>query len=64
MVVKQADFTPERVAREIAALAADPARLSTMAAAAHVIGIRDAAERLADLVLRVAGVADARKENP
>ncbi len=64
MVVKQADFTPERIAREIAALAADAARLSTMAAAASGIGIRDAAERLADLVLRVAGVADARKENP
>jgi UDP-N-acetylglucosamine--N-acetylmuramyl-(pentapeptide) pyrophosphoryl-undecaprenol N-acetylglucosamine transferase len=64
MVVKQAEFTPERVAREIAALVADPARLSTMAAAAHGIGIRDAAERLADLVLRVAGVADARKDNP
>jgi UDP-N-acetylglucosamine--N-acetylmuramyl-(pentapeptide) pyrophosphoryl-undecaprenol N-acetylglucosamine transferase len=64
MVVKQADFTPARLAQEIAALAADPSRLSAMAAAAHAIGIRDAADRLADLVLRVAGVADAREANP
>jgi UDP-N-acetylglucosamine--N-acetylmuramyl-(pentapeptide) pyrophosphoryl-undecaprenol N-acetylglucosamine transferase len=64
MVVKQADFTPTRLAQEIAALAADPSRLSTMAAAAYAIGIRDAADRLADLVLRVAGVANAREANP
>ena len=52
------------LAQEIAALAADPSRLCTMAAAAYAIGLRDAADRLADLVLRVAGVADAREANP
>ena len=52
----QAEFTPDRLAAEIGALAADPARLAAMAAAARSAGAIDAAERLADLVLRVAGV--------
>jgi UDP-N-acetylglucosamine--N-acetylmuramyl-(pentapeptide) pyrophosphoryl-undecaprenol N-acetylglucosamine transferase len=52
----QAEFMPERLAAEIAALADAPERLSAMAAAARGAGILDAAERLADLVLRVAGV--------
>ena len=56
MVLKQDDFTPARLAGEIAALAADPARLSTMAASAKSAGVLDAADRLADLVLRVANV--------
>ena len=56
IVLDQADFTPERLAAEIAALAAEPGRLAAMAAAAKAAGVLDAAERLADLVLRVAGV--------
>ena len=52
----QAEFTPDRLAAEIGALAADPARLLSMAAAARSAGVLDAAERLADLVLHVAGV--------
>jgi UDP-N-acetylglucosamine--N-acetylmuramyl-(pentapeptide) pyrophosphoryl-undecaprenol N-acetylglucosamine transferase len=56
IVLKQDDFTPDRLAREIAALAADPPRLSAMAGGAKSAGVLDAAERLADLVLRVAGV--------
>jgi len=52
----QSEFTPDRLAVEIAALAAEPARLSAMAAAAKSIGATDAADRLAELVLRVAGV--------
>ena len=52
----QADFTPERLAAEITALAAEPDRLARMAAAAKAAGSIDAADRLADLVLRVAGV--------
>jgi UDP-N-acetylglucosamine--N-acetylmuramyl-(pentapeptide) pyrophosphoryl-undecaprenol N-acetylglucosamine transferase len=43
------------LAAEIAALAADPARLSGMAQAAKSAGAIDAAKRLADLVLKVAG---------
>jgi len=50
----QRDFTPERLASEIAALAADPSRLTAMAQAAKSAGTLDAAERLADLVLKVA----------
>ena len=53
--IEQRDFTPERLASEIAVLAADPARLAGMAQAAKSAGSIDAAERLADLVLKVAG---------
>ena len=56
----QNDFTPQRLATEIAGLAAAPQRLAAMAAAAKSLGRLDAAERLADLVLRVAGL-DAKR---
>jgi UDP-N-acetylglucosamine--N-acetylmuramyl-(pentapeptide) pyrophosphoryl-undecaprenol N-acetylglucosamine transferase len=49
--LRQNDFTPARLAAEIAALAALPPRLAAMAAAAKSAGAIDAAERLADLVL-------------
>jgi len=55
VLLRQDAFTPERLAAEITALAADPARLATMAAGARSAGAPDAAERLADLVLKVAG---------
>jgi UDP-N-acetylglucosamine--N-acetylmuramyl-(pentapeptide) pyrophosphoryl-undecaprenol N-acetylglucosamine transferase len=47
-------FTPERLAAEIAAMAAAPQRLAAMAVAARSVGRLDAADRLADLVLKVA----------
>jgi UDP-N-acetylglucosamine--N-acetylmuramyl-(pentapeptide) pyrophosphoryl-undecaprenol N-acetylglucosamine transferase len=47
-------FTPRRTASEIAALAAAPSRLAAMATAAKSVGRLDAADRLADLVLKVA----------
>ena len=50
----QEEFTPRRLAAEIAALAAAPQRLAAMAAAAQSLGRLDAADRLADLVLEVA----------
>jgi UDP-N-acetylglucosamine--N-acetylmuramyl-(pentapeptide) pyrophosphoryl-undecaprenol N-acetylglucosamine transferase len=50
----QAEFTPTRLASEISALAAEPQRLAAMAAKAKKSGTLDAADRLADLVLRVA----------
>jgi UDP-N-acetylglucosamine--N-acetylmuramyl-(pentapeptide) pyrophosphoryl-undecaprenol N-acetylglucosamine transferase len=50
----QQEFTPRRLANELAALAAAPQRLTAMAAAAQSLGRLDAAERLADLVLKVA----------
>jgi len=49
--LRQDDFTPARLAAEITALAAEPQRLTAMAAAARSAGAIDAAERLADLVL-------------
>jgi UDP-N-acetylglucosamine--N-acetylmuramyl-(pentapeptide) pyrophosphoryl-undecaprenol N-acetylglucosamine transferase len=54
--IVQADFTPERLAAEISALAAEPARLAAMAAGARTVGRLDAAQRLADLVVKVAGI--------
>jgi UDP-N-acetylglucosamine--N-acetylmuramyl-(pentapeptide) pyrophosphoryl-undecaprenol N-acetylglucosamine transferase len=57
IMFEQARFTPDRVAAEIARLAADPAALAAMAAAARASGVLDAADRLADLVLRVAGIS-------
>jgi UDP-N-acetylglucosamine--N-acetylmuramyl-(pentapeptide) pyrophosphoryl-undecaprenol N-acetylglucosamine transferase len=57
--IPQTEFTPERLASEIVALAADPARLASMAAAARGVGRLDAAERLADLVMTVAGLSAA-----
>lgn len=52
----QEAFTPRRLAAEIAALATAPLRLAAMAAGARAIGRLDAADRLADLVLEVAGI--------
>ncbi|MFN3659288.1 MAG: undecaprenyldiphospho-muramoylpentapeptide beta-N-acetylglucosaminyltransferase [Pseudolabrys sp.] len=51
----QKDFTPERLCSEIVALAGDPEQLSRMAAAAKSVGTLDAGQRLAELVLKVAG---------
>src|SRR3954470_12011383 len=52
--IAQSDFTPERLAVEVSQPAAEPARLAAMAAGARTVGKLDAAERLADLVVRVA----------
>jgi UDP-N-acetylglucosamine--N-acetylmuramyl-(pentapeptide) pyrophosphoryl-undecaprenol N-acetylglucosamine transferase len=54
--IAQAEFSSDRLASEISALAAEPARLAAMAAAARTVGRLDAAERLADLVMKVAGI--------
>jgi UDP-N-acetylglucosamine--N-acetylmuramyl-(pentapeptide) pyrophosphoryl-undecaprenol N-acetylglucosamine transferase len=51
--LRQDDFSPGRLAAEIARLAAAPSRLSAMATAAKSVGAIDAAERLADLVLDI-----------
>lgn len=53
--IEQRDFTPDRLATEIARLAADPETLAAMAQSAKSAGAPDAAERLADLVMKVAG---------
>jgi UDP-N-acetylglucosamine--N-acetylmuramyl-(pentapeptide) pyrophosphoryl-undecaprenol N-acetylglucosamine transferase len=54
--IPQSEFTPERLAAELTALAGDPARLTAMATAARTVGRLDAAERMADLVMKVAGI--------
>ncbi|QAU45505.1 undecaprenyldiphospho-muramoylpentapeptide beta-N-acetylglucosaminyltransferase [Bradyrhizobium guangzhouense] len=54
--IPQTEFTSDRLASEISAFAAEPARLGAMAAAAKGAGRLDAAERLADLVVKVAGI--------
>jgi UDP-N-acetylglucosamine--N-acetylmuramyl-(pentapeptide) pyrophosphoryl-undecaprenol N-acetylglucosamine transferase len=54
--IEQRDFTPERLAAEIAGLAGDPTRMARMAKAAKSAGTIDAAERLADVVMKVAGI--------
>jgi UDP-N-acetylglucosamine--N-acetylmuramyl-(pentapeptide) pyrophosphoryl-undecaprenol N-acetylglucosamine transferase len=54
--IVQSEFTPDRLAAEISALAADPAKLAGMAKAARNAGRLDATERLADLVVKVAGI--------
>ena len=54
--IVQSDFTSQRLAADITALAADPARLTAMATSAKAIGRLDAADRLADLVARTARI--------
>jgi UDP-N-acetylglucosamine--N-acetylmuramyl-(pentapeptide) pyrophosphoryl-undecaprenol N-acetylglucosamine transferase len=55
MRLRQDDFTPDRLAAEIGALASAPQKLVAMAAAARAQGAIDAAERLADLVVATIG---------
>ena len=54
--IPQSEFTPDRLAAEISALAAEPGQLAAMAASARRVGRLDAASRLADLVMKVAGI--------
>jgi UDP-N-acetylglucosamine--N-acetylmuramyl-(pentapeptide) pyrophosphoryl-undecaprenol N-acetylglucosamine transferase len=56
-VIKQSDFTPQWLADALVRALDDPRGLEQRALAAGRAGVRDAAERLADLVLRVAGAA-------
>lgn len=54
--IPQIEFTPDRLAAEITQLANEPQRLADMAAKARAAGTLDAAERLADLVVKVARI--------
>ncbi len=54
--IDQAAFTPDKLASEIARIAVEPEALATMARHARAAGALDAADRLAELVLRVAGL--------
>ncbi|KPF66010.1 UDP-diphospho-muramoylpentapeptide beta-N-acetylglucosaminyltransferase [Bosea sp. AAP35] len=53
--ILQPDFTPRRLASELSTLLAQPAHLTVMAENAKSAGIPDAADRLARLVIEVAG---------
>lgn len=53
-VVPQTEFTPARLAELLREALAAPARLADAAARAKAVGIPDAAERLADLVMAIA----------
>ena len=54
VVVPQSEFTPERLAAILRSALAAPEKLAAAAAAAKSVGVPDAADRLADLVLEVA----------
>ena len=54
LLLTQNLFTPDRLAAEIASLVKAPEKLAALAAAARTAGAADAADRLADLVMRVA----------
>jgi UDP-N-acetylglucosamine--N-acetylmuramyl-(pentapeptide) pyrophosphoryl-undecaprenol N-acetylglucosamine transferase len=54
--LRQAAFTPNRLAAEIVRLAGEPGGLAAMAKAAKSAGTIDAAERLAALVVKTAGL--------
>ncbi|MCU1493494.1 MAG: murG [Acidimicrobiaceae bacterium] len=60
-VLDDAMCTPERLVELITSLAADPARVAAMAAAAANLGRRDAAARVADLVEEVAARGSRRR---
>jgi UDP-N-acetylglucosamine--N-acetylmuramyl-(pentapeptide) pyrophosphoryl-undecaprenol N-acetylglucosamine transferase len=62
--IDQSALTPDRLAAEISALAAEPWRLSGMAASARTVGVLDAADRLAALVLRVARLPQRELRTP
>jgi UDP-N-acetylglucosamine--N-acetylmuramyl-(pentapeptide) pyrophosphoryl-undecaprenol N-acetylglucosamine transferase len=64
LLIRQSDFTAERLAQELSALLGDPAKLSAMAVAGRKIGRVDAAERLADEVMRVARIGQMREKTP
>ena len=61
LLIRQSEFTDERLAAELAQLFGDPGRLVQMADSARAVGRVDAAERLADEVMRVAGIAQMRQ---
>lgn len=56
LLIQQSDFTPDRFATELTRLANNPAELTAMATSAHSVGRADAAERLADLVVKIARI--------
>jgi UDP-N-acetylglucosamine--N-acetylmuramyl-(pentapeptide) pyrophosphoryl-undecaprenol N-acetylglucosamine transferase len=64
LLIRQDEFTAERLTQELSQFAGRPAILTGMAAAARRSGRADAAERLADLVIRVAGIKQMGQNSP
>jgi UDP-N-acetylglucosamine--N-acetylmuramyl-(pentapeptide) pyrophosphoryl-undecaprenol N-acetylglucosamine transferase len=64
ILIRQSDFTADRLAQELAQLFAEPGKLTAMAASARKVGRPDAAERLADEVMRVAGLGQIGEKTP
>ncbi|MEF3365762.1 undecaprenyldiphospho-muramoylpentapeptide beta-N-acetylglucosaminyltransferase [Methylocystis sp. 9N] len=61
--VRQSDFTPEFLTRRLTELINAPAELALRAEAAKRVGVADAAERLADLIIDVAREGAAKRSN-
>ncbi|HUO12354.1 MAG TPA: undecaprenyldiphospho-muramoylpentapeptide beta-N-acetylglucosaminyltransferase [Caulobacteraceae bacterium] len=55
LVLREDDFSPERLAGMLQGLISDPSRLAAISAAATAVAKPDAADRLADLVEQTAG---------
>jgi UDP-N-acetylglucosamine--N-acetylmuramyl-(pentapeptide) pyrophosphoryl-undecaprenol N-acetylglucosamine transferase len=55
IVVPQSELTPQRLASELRRLCSDPATLAAMGARCHALAHADAAERLADACIDLAG---------
>jgi UDP-N-acetylglucosamine--N-acetylmuramyl-(pentapeptide) pyrophosphoryl-undecaprenol N-acetylglucosamine transferase len=55
VIIEQKDFSPQRLAAELSGLFNASARLAGMATNARAIGVLDGGERLAELVMKVAG---------
>lgn len=64
VVIDQSDATPDRLQDEIASLVADRARLASMSVAARGTSRPDAASRLVDELLKLAGKIDPEKRAP
>ncbi|HLL27110.1 MAG TPA: undecaprenyldiphospho-muramoylpentapeptide beta-N-acetylglucosaminyltransferase [Xanthobacteraceae bacterium] len=64
LLIRQDEFTTERLMHELSQFAARPATLAGMAAAARRTGRPDAVERLADLAIRIAGLPQMGQNTP
>ena len=63
-VVRQINFTPMGLAERLRQALAKPEELTRRAKAAQSAGVADAAERLANLTLHIAGMSEKIPENP
>ncbi len=57
VLLPESELTPERLAQTVTTLLADPARLASMSAAARSLSHPDAAQQIATLAARFAGIS-------